>query len=319
MGKDMRLGVSKIRSALFVFALVSSAANAQTSSNQATTRCATRLSIALMGTSPSSTLLASSDPQSMVPQLLKDSTFVEQFASYINSQFNEIPGNTPVEDAAYWLTKQVMTTNVKWNQMFIGPYGVTYDSNGNVTAITNDPNGLGFFTWLPWMQFYSGNEPAGIPLRMANHIMRATIGLHLIPVTNAPGVNISATGRMAAPCNSCHFNALYGLDYAAHVLPQKVVNSDPITFTPPIQSNLPVTQLLGENQPMTSESDFVHSLVNSTNFTFNACELAFKYLYGRTEYACEGPVFDKCMSAFQGDGMMQSAIESIAMDPSYCQ
>ena len=61
------------------------------------------------------------------------------------------------------------------------------------------------------------------------------------------------------------------------------------------------------------------ALVNSTNFTFNACELAFKYLYGRTEYACEGPVFDKCMSAFQGDGMMQSAIESIAMDPSYCQ
>jgi hypothetical protein len=132
-------------------------------------------------------------------------------------------------------------------------------------------------------------------------------------------VNISATGRMVAPCSGCHFNSLYGLDYAAQLLPQKVVNSNPITFSPPLAVNLPVTQMLGLNQPMTNESDLVHALVDSTNFSFHACELAFRYLYARTEYACEGPVFDKCMTAFEATGMMQSAISAIAQDPSYCQ
>jgi len=303
-------------------ALASTAASAQSAAaadSLAPVRCATRLSIALLGTSPTATLAAAPSPQSQVPAMLQDPNFIDQFARFVNAQFNEIPGNMPVEDSAYWLAKQVLSTGVPWKQMFIGPYGVQTDANGNVTAIVNDPNGLGFFTWLPWMQFYSGNEPAGIPLRMANHIMRATVGLSLIPVTNSASVNITATGRQAPACAGCHYNSLFGLDYAAQLLPQKVVNSNPITFTAPLPANLPVVNLLGLGTAMNNESDFVHALVNSTNFEFHACEIAFKYLYGRTEYACEGPVFDACMRAFHANGMIQSAIQALAQDPTYCQ
>ncbi|MBK7861792.1 MAG: hypothetical protein IPJ65_24885 [Archangiaceae bacterium] len=44
-----------------------------------------------------------------------------------------------------------------------------------------------------------------------------------------------------------------------------------------------------------------------------------KYAYGRTEYKCEGPVFDACMSAFASQETMQSALSAIASHPTYCQ
>jgi hypothetical protein len=59
--------------------------------------------------------------------------------------------------------------------------------------------------------------------------------------------------------------------------------------------------------------------VNSTSFQFRACRLAFMYLYGRTEATCEGPIFDKCIAAFKAAGTIQSALQAVATDSSFCQ
>ncbi|MGQ0503910.1 MAG: hypothetical protein ACT4TC_01170, partial [Myxococcaceae bacterium] len=63
----------------------------------------------------------------------------------------------------------------------------------------------------------------------------------------------------------------------------------------------------------------VEALVNSKAFEFRACRIAFEFLYGRPEYSCEGPVFDKCMTSFAQAGTSQSAIASVAKDASFCQ
>jgi hypothetical protein len=47
--------------------------------------------------------------------------------------------------------------------------------------------------------------------------------------------------------------------------------------------------------------------------------MAFEYLYGRAEVTCEGPVFDKCMTAFKASGSITSALAAVAKDQSYCQ
>jgi len=280
-------------------------------------RCATRLAIAFTGAGASTTLLQSTNPQSQVPQLLTDPNFVEQFARFINSTFNDLPADLPEQDASYWLTKYVLTHGLTWDQMFIGPYRVDKGADGGGPTVYSDPNGLGYFRSMPWEIEYAGNEPAGYELRRAYHMMNNIIGLHLIPATNAPGADISATGRKAAACAGCHYNPIFGLDYAAHVLTRKVVTGNTITFAPPSSTDVPQTMLGGVT--ITNDSDLVHALVNSTSFQFRACRLAFMYLYGRPEATCEGPIFDKCMSAFQASGTIQSALTAVATDSSFCQ
>ena len=41
--------------------------------------------------------------------------------------------------------------------------------------------------------------------------------------------------------------------------------------------------------------------------------------YDRPEDECEGPIFDKCMSAFSNDGKIQTALATVAKDPSFCE
>jgi hypothetical protein len=148
-------------------------------------------------------------------------------------------------------------------------------------------------------------------------MMNNIIGLHLIPATNAPGADISATGRKAAQCAGCHYNPTFGLDYAAHVLTRKQGSGNNITFAPPDPADVPQTMLGGIT--ITNDADLVHALVNSSSFQFRACRLAFMYLYGRSEFTCEGPIFDKCMAAFTSTGTMQSALKAVATDPTFCQ
>src|SRR5688572_2445342 len=61
-------------------------------------RCAQRVSIALLGTSPNQALRDTQDPQSQVDAILKDAAFVERFSRFINSKMNSDPAVTQQAD-----------------------------------------------------------------------------------------------------------------------------------------------------------------------------------------------------------------------------
>jgi hypothetical protein len=271
-------------------------------------RCATRLSIAFLGKSPSAQLMAAPNPQDQVDTLLQDPEFQDRFARFINSQFNADPGANLPEDASYTLAKYVMAQNKPWKDMFVGKYNVDM-------AVTDDPNGLGYFRSTAWMKRYAGNELAGYRINSAYRILQNTTGLELMATTAVDGVDLSANGRQAPACKGCHYENWYALDKVARVLSIRNGTGNNMTFTAPKDGP---QQILG-GKTISNDAELVQGLVDSENFRFNACRLAFTFLYGRGEYTCEAEVFDKCVDAFTTQGTMQSALAAIAKDATYCQ
>src|SRR5688572_32777590 len=60
-------------------------------------RCATRLSVAFLGKSPSAELLANTDPQTAVDAMIGDALFVDRFARFVNAELNADPGQSLAE------------------------------------------------------------------------------------------------------------------------------------------------------------------------------------------------------------------------------
>lgn len=281
-------------------------------------RCATRLSIAMIGEAASASLLTSTTPQSAADDLVKDSRFIERFSRFINSQFNVTPGATPAEDAPYYLAKYVLENGKPWSDMFLGGYDVAPSNPQQATSeatVTQSADGLGYFRSRAWMVRYAGNEPAGMRIVAANRIMWNTIGLTLVATTNAPDADVSATGRSAAQCRGCHMDKWFALDKVSVVLGTRKGTGNTVTFDPPTAG--PQTILGGAT--VSNDKELVQALVSNESFNVNVCRLAFKYLYGRAEYSCDGPVFDKCMTAFKADKRIQSAVTAVAKDPSFCE
>jgi hypothetical protein len=365
------------------------------------TACAVRLSEAIYGMSPDAALLSSVDPTSLAISRMTTSpykeTFVERFARFINSQFNDNPGQIGSEDAPYYMAYVTLNRGLAWDQMFIGPYSVAtygayagtpgiegefladlntnpkYDSTlagsqpcldptklcamtgttiddyadnaanggqvqwapipkggskcfgGGCVFVSDDPNGVGYFRSPAWTRRYAGTEQAGIRLMAANQIMQNVIGITLVPVTNSTGAtDLSASGRMASPCNGCHYEGAYALDLVAKVLGTKVLGgySSFKTYAQEFEINVQPQMLFGQN--ITDLKDLVTALVDSDAFRFRTCRLAFKYLYGREENACEAPLFDACMNAFPAASVnpnrkVQDALAAIVKDASFCQ
>lgn len=271
-------------------------------------RCATRLSIAMLGKSPTAEHLASADPQAAVGTMLSDAVFVERFASFINSQFNPEPGEKLADDASYILAKYVLTNKKPWQEMFVGPYKVT-------DTVAPDANGLGYFSSKAWMTRYAGNEEAGYRLVSAYRILQNTTGLKLSATTAVEGDDRTAAGRQAAPCAGCHYTGWFALDKVAKVLSRRQGEGAALTFVPPNEG----PQQVLDGKPYANEKELVTAIVASEDFQFNVCRLAFEFLYGRGESTCEAPVFDECVDAFKAGGTMQSALEAVAKDPTYCQ
>ena len=48
-----------------------------------------------------------------------------------------------------------------------------------------------------------------------------------------------------------------------------------------------------------NDQELVTALVESENFSVNACRLAFKFLYGRSDNQCEGALLDLCVDNFK--------------------
>jgi hypothetical protein len=281
--------------------------------------CATRLSLALTGSAPSDGLLADPDPQAQIDAMLASDAFVEQFSRFINSQLNPEPGETPAADATYWLARHVLQNNRPWRELFDGKYrveAVAATATDPATArVVDDPNGLGYFRSRPWMIRYAGNEEQGYRLNSAFRIQQNVIGLEVTAVTNVPGTDISASGRMASACRSCHYDNYYALDKVAKVLSRVSGPMNNPTFTPPDEG----PQQLLDGRTIANDAELVQALVESTQHKFHTCRLAFQYLYGRAEAQCEGALFDRCIDEYTNTGDIRAALRVIAADQSFCE
>lgn len=287
------------------------AADDKTEANE---RCATRLSIALVGKSADASLMTSGDPQSEVDAMVDTPEFAERFSRYINSEFNGGPGATPADDPVYYLAKYVITNKKPWTDMFIGGYALTAAADGSSLTVKEDASGLGYFKSAPWQKRYAGNESSGLMLSAAFRIQQNTTGLTLTPSVGNPGDDRTATGRQQQPCKSCHFDAWYALDTVAHLLPTRKGQGDAMTFTAPTAGP---QQLLGKS--IADEKAFVEALVDSDAWRFNQCRNVFEFLYGRPENQCEAPVFDKCVDALEQTKTIQAAVAAVAKDESFCK
>lgn len=298
-----------------LLALLPGLALAQTTT-EARERCATRLSSALLGRSPSSTLLAAADPQAQVDTLIATADFRERLARFVNSRFNPEPGLTTQEDASYWLARYVLTNNLPWRQLFVGQFRVDpppADGSSPDAQVVADPNGLGYFRSRAWMVRYAGNELNGLRLVAAYRMLNNVLGIKLMAAVNTDGID--AAGRMSAACSGCHYNPTNGLDLIASILSKRIGTGSGMTFSTTVGA--PVTLLGG--QTIANDAQFINAMVSSGDFRFRACRLAVEFAYARPEYKCEGTTFDACMAAFSATGTIQSAVAAIAKAPTFCQ
>lgn len=272
-------------------------------------RCATRLSIAFLGRGASPEYMASADPKSEIDRLLASEDFYERFARFVNTEFNESPGATSMEDAPYHLARYVLANDKPWSDLFIGNYRLTILFNN--VAVSEDPsqNGLGYFRSEGWYTRYEGNEEQGIKIATAYRILNNVVGLRLVAATNAPDADVSAAGRRAGACKGCHYDDWYALDKVAAILPLKGQAYDAYREGP--------KEILGDKR-VSNDKELVTALVESENFSVNACRLAFKFLYGREDNACEGPTLDRCVDTFKEQKTIQSALASIVAEPGFC-
>lgn len=304
-----------IRIASFFVVLAAGAALAQSNEEvEKRERCAVRVSIALTGKAPDADLLTSQDPQARADALIDTTDFIERYARFINTQFNRTPGATAEQDAPYYLAWEILQQHKPWKELFIGQYRVEKNA-ADAVVVVPDPNGLGYFRSPAWLKRYAGNEPNGVKLSTAYRIFNNTIGLKLVPSTNSPDTDITATGRQATGCRACHYDGMFALDTAASVLTKRVGDGDMMTFEAPTAG--PQTMMGGVT--VSNDKELITALVESESFRFRTCRLAFNYLFGRNENRCEAPAFDRCMKEFRNNGTLQSAVAAIVKDPAFCQ
>ena len=277
-------------------------------------RCATRLSVTLLGKSPDAALLASDDPSSRVDAMLATPEFRDRFASFVNASFNGGPTTDPTNDPIYFLARYVLEQNKPWRDLFVGGYDVRPTADKRALDVVPSATGLGYFRTTPWMVRYAGNEEKGIRLSAAYHMIHNTTGFEVPASVAKPGEDRTAAGRQAAACEGCHFTPWFALDKAAAVLSQKRVAADgTVTFD---ATTVTPTALLGKT--LNDDRDLVTTLVDSDSFKFNQCRLIYKFLYGRPENQCEAPLFDKCVDELS-KGSVVPAIAVVAKDASFCQ
>lgn len=291
--------------------LVSTSVYAQATA--ASERCAIRLASNIQGRAPSTTLFTNATPQTQVDALIGSAEFNEKFSRFVNSQFNSLPGEAPAEDASYYLTRHILQNSLPWRSLFNGQFRVEPDpANNNQARVVADTNGLGYFRSPVWMRRYDGNELEGYRIAAAYRIMQNTVGLKLAAALNTEGVD--ADGRKGAPCNSCHYNNVFALDLAAKVLSKRPMGTS-TSYTAPNEG----AQVFLGGKTIANDKEMVEALIASENFNFNACRLAAEFLYGRSEFKCEGPVFDKCVTDFKASGNIKTAVATLAKDASFCQ
>jgi hypothetical protein len=271
-------------------------------------RCAVRLSIALLGQSPDSSLLSAKDPQASVDSMIGSSAFVDRFANFINSELNSSPSDNAANEPVYYLARQVISEKKPWTDLFIGQYDVRPTDTG--MEVVSDPNGVGYFRSQAWRKKYAGNDEEGTMLVAAFRMTQNTTGLTLTPSVGEAGEKRGVEARKADACKGCHFDSWYAIDIVARLLDRK--NEDG-TLTP--RTDGP-QQLLGKT--ISSDKEYIETLVASDAWKFNQCRRVYKFLYGRPENQCEAKTFDACVDALKDKKTIQAAVATVAKDPSFC-
>lgn len=250
--------------------------------------------------------------QSMVRTWLRRGEAIKTFASFVNSRFNAAPGANLAEEALWHAVKYVLTERLPWRDLYAGRFRVD-TTNGRVTPDSTRP-ALGYFGSPGWQKRYQGNEPDGYMLQASYRTLQNTVGFTLRAAPNNASGDATATGRERAECRYCHYESPYALDKVARLLPRRVGFGIPARI-----EVVPVTpQTLFSGVEVRDHEDLIQTLVNSDAFNFWTCRLAFSFVYGRPESACEAPIFDRCVDAFAATGMMEDALASLMEDPGYC-
>jgi len=247
-----------------------------------------------------------------VDEALASPKFTHLFASFINSKFNPEPGRNHAADSSYFIARHVLANGLPWRQTFVGPFKMP---NKDYPVVESDPNGVGYFTSQGWLERYAGNERDGYLIVAANRVLQNTIGSERTAAANNadPDVPNDASGRRAPACAGCHYQGPYALDSVARLLPRKTMANGQMVFVPTQAGAQPVL-----NSSVTTFREFVERLVSSDAFTFWSCRLAFEFVYGRAEYACEAAQFDRCADAFSASGKIQDGIRGLLEEPSFC-
>ncbi len=302
--------------ASFTFSL-SVSAYAQTSDFNK--RCSIRVYTALTNQIPT-LAINGSDAREKLEDIFRSETFKEHFATFLNSKFNDEPGEYPGQEAPYFLAKHVLDNQLPFKDIFVGRYQVEPDPDRPRTTVPTvriDENGLGYFSSREWMFRYAGNEEEGKRLVAAYRILNNTVGLKLSVVSSQPLSGPPAKDRSDPRCAACHYNSWYALDDVADILGTVKVgaNTQQTRFTP--YNKGPVDRLGGIK--IANPRQLVEALVESENFNVHACSLAFQFVSGREVNSCETNSFDACMRAFKKTGKIQDAISSFIKQANYCQ
>lgn len=277
-----------------------------------TPRCATRLSIAIAGKSPTPSLSASKDMNGAVDRLVDSADFAERYARFINARFNASPSMTGASDPVYFLAKHVITNNKPWSDLFIGKYRLT--PAGETMTVSADESGIGYFTNEEWMKTYAGAEEKGVMIAAAYRMLTNTTGLVLEGTVGKPGDDRSATGRAAPACRGCHIEKWHALDGAAKLFPVRNGMADMATFTKPTAGPQKVL-----NTTIASERQLAETLVASDDWRFEQCRNVFRFLMGRVENQCEAAVFDRCTRTLAEKKTISEAVKVVAKDPAMCK
>ncbi len=303
--------------ALATFGLSHGSAKAeQSEADNARLRCASRLSITLLGENASGALNAAANPLDSVDGMLETTAFSDRYSSFINAKFNGGPPETIEQEVIYYLSKYVIEKNKPWKELFVGHYDLAPATDKASLVVSDNTNGLGYFRTLAWARRYAGNEPEGIRIASAYRMISNTTGTLITASVGKPEDDRTLTGRQAGVCKSCHFDEWYALDKAAGVLTKKLVaKTGEVTFTATPASG--PQQLLGKT--LNSDRELVEALVDSDSWKFGQCRNVFRYLFGREENTCEGTLFDKCVTALETTGTLKAAVAAVAKDPVFCQ
>jgi hypothetical protein len=281
-------------------------------------RCLRRMSNIIAGTDPGWGLDApGADVPAYVDVLVTSTPFRRRFAGWINFKFNRTPAQRSDQNTAYFYALHVLTNGLPWKEMFVGQWDIRAMDNGSYPQVIADPNGLGYFRTTAWSRRYAGNEPEGYRLTAAYRMLQNVLGLELLASANNAVGDFTTSGRERPECRGCHFDSPFALDKVARLLTRRVTHAadNTVTFAAPTDG----PQVLFDGRTIRDDGELVRAMVESDHFRFRVCRLAFEYLYGRAENACEAPVFDRCMAAFAADGKMETAIATIAKDPGFCE
>lgn len=275
------------------------------------TQCSRRVAMTL-GLSPRTRI--GDNPQTEVRRLLQTPEVISSFGRFVNSRFNELPGDRPEDDPVIPVIKYVFDNNLPWKDVFVGRFSFGGASGYPRPVADAAAPALGYFGSAAWQKRYAGNEEAGWMLQAAYRTLQNTTGLALEPSPINGQGDFTATGRERAECRSCHYDAAWALDKVARLLPVRVG----IGSRARIEKRPVVPQDLFGGTRVNDHEHLVQTLVSSEAFTFWSCRLAFEYVFGRPESTCEAPLFDACAAALEQTGRMQDALATLLESPAFC-